>query len=128
MSLATEPNATGIATPATVATVAVRALCEFAAKAGDLDLRFTPAPTAQQGREGHQLVAQRRGPGHESEVNLSGSYQGLQVQEVFGDYDFRPYDIRKTPRLILSAQKKINAPKDKEKRLYSDGRRTDALT
>lgn len=56
------------------------------------------------------------------------SYQGLQVQEVFGDYDFRPYDIRKTPRLILSAQKKINAPKDKEKRLYSDGRRTDALT
>ena len=27
-------------------TVAVRALCEFTAKAGDLDLRFTPSPTA----------------------------------------------------------------------------------
>ena len=26
--------------------VAVRALCEFTAKEGDLDLRFTPSPTA----------------------------------------------------------------------------------
>ena len=30
-------------------TVAVRALCEFSAKVGDLDLRFTPSPTAQKG-------------------------------------------------------------------------------
>jgi len=56
------------------------------------------------------------------------SYQGLQVQEVFGDYHFGNYDVRKTPRLIIIAQKMINEPKDKEKRLYSDGRRTDALT
>ncbi len=56
------------------------------------------------------------------------SYQGLQVQEVFGDYHFADYDIRKTPRLIIVAQKMINEPTDKEKRLYSDGRRTDALT
>jgi len=56
------------------------------------------------------------------------SYQGLQVQEVFGDYHFGYYDVRKTPRLIIIAQKMINEPKDKEKRLYSDGRRTDALT
>ena len=54
--------------------VAVRNLCEFAAKLGDLDLRFTPSPSAQQGREGHQLVASRRGPGHEAEVRLSGAY------------------------------------------------------
>ncbi len=54
--------------------VAVRNLCEFAAKAGDLDLRFTPSPTAQQGREGHQLVASRRGPGQEAEVRLSGTF------------------------------------------------------
>lgn len=33
------------------------------------------------------------------------SYQGLQVQEVFGDYDLNPFDIRKTPRLILMARK-----------------------
>ena len=26
--------------------IAVRALCEFTAKVGDLDLRFTPSPTA----------------------------------------------------------------------------------
>jgi hypothetical protein len=32
--------------------VAVRALCEFSAKVGDLDLRFTPSPTAQEGIEG----------------------------------------------------------------------------
>ena len=57
-------------------TVSVRDLCEFAAKAGDLDLRFTPSPTAQQGREGHLLVAQRRGPQHEAEVSLSGDYRG----------------------------------------------------
>ena len=41
--------------------VAVRALCEFAAKLGDLDLRFTPSPTSQQGIAGHQTVAARRG-------------------------------------------------------------------
>ncbi|MFZ2327924.1 MAG: ATP-dependent DNA helicase, partial [Rhodoferax sp.] len=59
--------------------VAVRNLCEFAAKSGDLDLRFTPSPSAQQGREGHQLVASRRPPEHEAEVPLSGSYHALRV-------------------------------------------------
>ena len=54
--------------------VSVRNLCEFAAKLGDLDLRFTPSPSAQQGREGHQLVASRRAPGHEAEVTLMGTY------------------------------------------------------
>ena len=54
--------------------VSVRNLCEFAAKVGDLDLRFTPSPSAQQGREGHQLVASRRGPAHEAEVKLTGIY------------------------------------------------------
>jgi SAM-dependent methyltransferase len=56
------------------------------------------------------------------------SYQGLQVQEVFGDYHFNSYDVTKTPRLIIIAQKMVSDPADKEKRLYSDGRRTDALT
>lgn len=31
--------------------------------------------------------------------------QGLQVQEVFGDYELNAYDIRKTPRLIIVAKK-----------------------
>jgi len=62
-----------------VYTVAVRDLCEFTAKVGSLDLRFTPAPTALQGMLGHQLVAQRRGPEHETEVKLSGQFQALRV-------------------------------------------------
>lgn len=33
------------------------------------------------------------------------SYQGLQVQEVFGDYTFKSFDVRKTPRLIIIARK-----------------------
>ena len=68
-------------------TVSVRNLCEFAAKAGDLDLRFTPSPTAQQGREGHALVASRRGPDHESEVSLSGEYPGLRVRGRADGFD-----------------------------------------
>jgi DNA excision repair protein ERCC-2 len=68
-------------------TVSVRNLCEFAAKSGDLDLRFTPSPTAQQGREGHVLVASRRGPEHESEVSLSGEYQGLRVRGRADGFD-----------------------------------------
>ena len=35
------------------------------------------------------------------------AFQGLQVQEVFGDYNFSMYDIRKTPRLILIARKVV---------------------
>ncbi|RYY97228.1 MAG: class I SAM-dependent methyltransferase [Chitinophagaceae bacterium] len=31
------------------------------------------------------------------------SFQGMQVQEVFGDYALNAYDVRKTPRLILLA-------------------------
>lgn len=33
------------------------------------------------------------------------AYQGLQVQEVFGDYQLGHYDVRKTPRLIVVAKK-----------------------
>ncbi len=34
------------------------------------------------------------------------AFQGMQVQEVFGDYQFNSYDLRKTPRLIIIAAKK----------------------
>lgn len=33
------------------------------------------------------------------------AYQGLQIQEVFGDYNFSGYDVRKSPRLIVIAKK-----------------------
>lgn len=72
---------------ATVYVVAVRALCEFTAKAGDLDLRFTPAPTAQQGIAGHRTVATRRGPHYQTEMALSGEYQQLKVRGRADGYD-----------------------------------------
>ena len=58
-------------------TVAVRVLCEFTAKQGDLDLRFTPSPTAQQGMAGHAEVTSRRDSGYQREVAVSGTYQHL---------------------------------------------------
>ncbi len=33
------------------------------------------------------------------------AYQGLQIQEVYGDYNFGNYDVRKSPRLIVMAKK-----------------------
>lgn len=33
------------------------------------------------------------------------AYQGLQIQEVFGDYNFANYDIKKSARLIMIAKK-----------------------
>ena len=67
--------------------VSVRALCEFAAKQGDLDLRFTPSPTAEQGVAGHQAVAARRGATHRSEVTLTGHYGQLLVRGRADGYD-----------------------------------------
>ncbi len=69
--------------------VAVRALCEFTAKTGDLDLRFTPAPSAQEGIAGHLAVAARRGAGYRTEVPLSGEYRGLLVRGRADGYDPR---------------------------------------
>ena len=68
-------------------TVAVRALCEFTAKVGDLDLRFTPSPTAQEGIAGHRTVASRRGAGYQPELALSGTWQGLTVRGRADGYD-----------------------------------------
>ncbi|TLP64959.1 MULTISPECIES: ATP-dependent DNA helicase [Pseudomonas] len=67
--------------------VAVRALCEFSAKQGDLDLRFTPSPSAQEGIAGHRRVVARRGPGYEAEVALEGEYRGLLVRGRADGYD-----------------------------------------
>lgn len=67
--------------------VAVRALCEFAAKAGDLDLRFTPSPTAQEGIAGHQAVVARRSDDYLPEYRLTGAYQMLTVSGRADGYD-----------------------------------------
>jgi DNA excision repair protein ERCC-2 len=68
-------------------TVAVRTLCEFTAKQGDLDLRFTPSPSAQEGMAGHALVASRRGESHQTEVSLAGEFHDLCVRGRADGYD-----------------------------------------
>jgi DNA excision repair protein ERCC-2 len=67
--------------------VAVRALCEFTAKTGDLDLRFTPSPTALEGIAGHRTVASRRSDSYQSEVALEGDFLQLKVRGRADGYD-----------------------------------------
>ena len=67
--------------------IAVRALCEFTAKVGDLDLRFTPSPTALEGIVGHRTVASRRSDSYQSEVALEGCFQTLTVKGRADGYD-----------------------------------------
>ena len=67
--------------------VAVRTLCEFAARKGDLDLRYTPAPTSEEGIAGHGSVRARRGPRYQSEVALAGQCGKLMVSGRADGYD-----------------------------------------
>ena len=67
--------------------VAARALCDFTARQGDLDLRFTPSPSAQEGIAGHGVVTARRGPGYQKEVSLSGQHGPLLVRGRADGYD-----------------------------------------
>jgi DNA excision repair protein ERCC-2 len=67
--------------------VAVRAMCEFTARRGDLDLRFTPAPTSLEGMAGHVTVAGRRTSGYETEVTLTGTHRNLTVRGRADGYD-----------------------------------------
>lgn len=67
--------------------VAVRALCDFTAREGDLDHRFTPAPSAREGMQGHALVASRRGEDYLAELPLSGAFEGLTVTGRADGYD-----------------------------------------
>jgi DNA excision repair protein ERCC-2 len=66
---------------------AVRALCEFTARQGDLDLRFTPSPTALDGIAGHVTVTARRPRHYEAEVTLQGEYKHLRLRGRADGYD-----------------------------------------
>lgn len=59
--------------------VAVRTLCEFAARRGDLDFRYTPAPSAEEGIAGHQAIQAKRGYGYKSEYSLTGNCMELEL-------------------------------------------------
>jgi DNA excision repair protein ERCC-2 len=67
--------------------VAVRTLCEFAARTGDLDIRYTPAPTAEQGIAGHRTLQQRRSGRYVSEYVLTGECMGIKLSGRADGYD-----------------------------------------
>jgi DNA excision repair protein ERCC-2 len=67
--------------------VAVRTLCHFTARMGDLDLRFTPSPTGTEGIAGHQTVTTRRGAGYQRELPLSARHGQLTVQGRADGFD-----------------------------------------
>ncbi|WP_221798835.1 ATP-dependent DNA helicase [Oceanobacter mangrovi] len=59
--------------------VSVRHLCEFAARSGSLDFRYTPAPTALEGMQGHQWL-QSQYTGYSAEFPLSGEFAGVSLR------------------------------------------------
>ena len=67
--------------------VGVRTLCDFAARSGDLDHRYTPAPSSEEGIAGHRRVVARRGPGYRGEVPLRGECGGLLLSGRADGYD-----------------------------------------
>ncbi len=83
------PSSPQAAAPPVAHVVSVKALCAFGAKAGDLDLRFVPAPSAQEGMAGHALVQNRRGDGYESEVGLDTTCGTLRVRGRADGYEVR---------------------------------------
>ncbi|MEP6883915.1 MAG: ATP-dependent DNA helicase [Gammaproteobacteria bacterium] len=87
--------------------VSVKALCHFTAKKGDLDRRFTPAPSAQEGVWGHAQAAARRGATYDTEVALSGTEASLTVRGRADGYDaaLRRIDEFKTFRGDLARMK-----------------------
>ena len=75
------------ATPAWTYTVSVRNLCEFTAKHGDLDRRFTPSATSLEGQAGQLAVIARRSPGYETELPLEGQHGHLRVRGRADGYE-----------------------------------------
>ncbi len=98
-------------------TVAARALCEFAAKEGDLDLRFTPSPSAQEGFAGHGFVTGRRPPGYQAEVSLCGGHGALHVRGRADGYD----PERNLLEEIKTYRGELAAMPDNHRRLHCKG-------
>lgn len=73
--------------PAWTYTVSVRSLCEFTAKRGDLDRRFTPSATALEGQAMQLAVLARRSPGYETELPLEGRHGHLRVRGRADGYE-----------------------------------------
>lgn len=54
-------------------TVSVRELAAFCHRSGDIDHRFTPSPSAEQGMEGHQRVYRRRPATYQREYSVEAA-------------------------------------------------------
>lgn len=71
-----------------VTRVAVRDLCDFSARAGDLDLRFGMSPNAREGVAGHLVVTSRRGADYKSEVTLKTALGDLLIAGRADGYSY----------------------------------------
>ena len=67
--------------------LAVRTLCEFTAKSGSLDFRFTPSPTAQEGTAGHGWVGSQRPAHYQREITLRAAHGALQIRGRADGFD-----------------------------------------
>src|SRR5690606_11827587 len=67
--------------------VSVRTLCEFAARRGDLDLRFHLGPSAQEGMLGHRIVTARRADHYLKEIPLQAQHGALTVRGRADGFD-----------------------------------------
>ncbi len=75
-----------------VIAVSVKSLCEFAARTGSLEYRYTPAPSAEEGIIGHITVQQRRPDPYVSEYSLRGECEGVSVGGRVDGYYAMPED------------------------------------
>jgi len=73
--------------PSWTYTVSVRSLCEFTAKRGSLDRRFTPSATSLEGQAGQLAVLARRSPGYEIELPLETVHGNLRVRGRADGYE-----------------------------------------
>ncbi len=77
--------------------VSVRGLCEFTARRGSLDNRYTPAPSAEDGRVAHATVQQSRTGNYQAEYALQGEIEGVALRGRADGY--RPKGNEDTPFL-----------------------------
>lgn len=60
--------------------VAVQSLCEFAAREGGLEHRYTPSPTSAEGIKGHKTLQSRRPQAYQPEYLLEGECLEIQLR------------------------------------------------
>ena len=60
--------------------LSVRTLCEFCDRTGDIDLRYTPAPSALEGIQGHKRLQTRRPKSYIAEYSVSVTLEGITLK------------------------------------------------